>query len=225
MQQDIELHLQQDSIGYGSRPSQQVTHVFLGNVASTNPFVFLLLLKKRLHSAFVTPLPPRDLHFFIPMGCGSVDSVTAGAEQRGGQGEHSPSQRAVASACETCQGVSDGCQGVSALHSRHRVLGNSVVTEIRQISLVTASTCGGGHGMPNRQRQVPGKHKQQRACVLLHSVVRDERKGWDVRKRKREGRVALACWAAELSTALLLPHHLTPKILAVPKQLLTTSVQ
>lgn len=53
--------------------------------------------------------------------------------------------------------------------------------------------------MPNKQRQVPGKHKQQMACVLQHSVVRDEGKEWDVRKRKREGRVALACWAAELS--------------------------
>lgn len=66
------------------------------------------------------------------------------------------------------------------------------MTEMKQISLGTASTCGGGHGIPNRQHQVLGKHKQQMACVLQHSVVRDEGKEWDVRKRKRGGRVALA---------------------------------
>lgn len=67
-----------------------------------------------------------------------------------------------------------------------------------------------------------GTRKAQ-ATKSQHRVVRDEGKGWDV--RKRESRVALACWAAELSTALLLPHHLTPKILALPKQLLTPLLQ
>lgn len=114
------------------------------------------------------------------------------AEQRGGQGKHSPSQRAVASACETCARVFlTGCPAEQTPSAREL----RAVTEMRQMSLVTASTCGGGHGMPNRQRQVPGEHKQQRACVLQSRVVRDEGKGLALVgcEEEEEGRQSSPC--------------------------------
>lgn len=108
------------------------------------------------------------------------------ADQRGGVGRENT---ALPSKGKRAKVFLMGCPAEQTLSAQEL----RVATEMRQISLVTASICGGGHTMPNRQCQVPGKHKQQRACVLQQRVVRGEGKGlehwWHVKKRK--GKVAL----------------------------------
>lgn len=114
-----------------------------------------------------------DVHFSIPVGSSPVGSVTAGAERSGGVGRENTALPSEQWHVKCARVFLTGCPAEQTPSAREL----RAVTEIRQMSLVTASTCGGGHGRPDRQRQVPGEHKQQRACVLQCRVVRDEGKG------------------------------------------------